>query len=304
MDNLGAMQAFVKVIECGGFSAAARELRLSKSAVSKQVARLENRLQARLLNRTTRRLSPTEVGITFYQHCQRILAEVEEAETAVLRLHREPRGVLRLNAPVSFGASHVAPALPDLMRRHPELKVDMVLNDRLVDLVDEGFDLAIRIADLPDSSLVARKLAPNRLVACASPAYWRVHGVPSHPNDLKAHNCLVYAYLLTNDAWVFRGPDGPLSVRITGNLSANNGDALRAALVEGLGVTVIPSFIVGADLAAGRLQAVLEDYEDPESSIFAVYPHNRHLSAKVRVFVDFLAERFGPRPYWDTGIGA
>ena len=300
MEKLDGLTVFAKVVEAGTFSAAARHFGLSKSAVSKQVAGLEDRLGARLLNRTTRRLSLTEVGAAFYERCTRIIAEVEEAELAVGRLHAEPRGTLRVNAPMSFGIRHLAPALPAFMDRYPELTIDLVLNDRVVDIVDEGFDLAIRIARLPDSRLIARKLTTARIVACAAPAYWRRHKRPAHPGDLEGHNCLIYTYLVARNECEFRGPDGAFSVKVSGSLRANNGDALLAAARGGLGVYVGPTFILGEDLRAGRLEAVLEDYENEPLSIYAVYPHNRHLSTKVRVFVDFLVERFGPRPYWDV----
>lgn len=299
MDKLAGMAAFAKVVETGGFSAAARILGLSKSAVSKLVSGLEDGLGARLLNRTTRRLGLTEVGAAFHQRVTRILAEVAEAEEAVARLHGEPRGTLRLNAPMSFGVLHVAPALSGFMSRHPALRVDMVLDDRVVDVVEEGFDVAVRIAHLPDSSLIARRLAPCRMALCATPEYWHRQGVPARPEDLRGHNCLLYSYLATPDAWRFQGADGPLSVRVSGSFAANNGEALRAAALEGLGVALVPTFIVGVDLRAGRLQAVLPEYSAADRFIHAVYPHNRHLSAKVRVFIDFLVERFGPTPYWD-----
>jgi len=297
LETFSGLGTFVAVVDAGGFSAAAR-LGRSKSAVSKQVSRLEDRLGARLLNRTTRRLALTEVGRAFYERGVRILAEVEEAERAVADLHAEPRGTLRINAPMSFGIGHVAPALPAFLARHPELSVDLVLNDRLVDVIDEGFDLAIRITRLRDSSLIARRLAGFRRVVCAAPAYWKRRGRPAHPEDLAGHDCLIYTYLANPGEWPFDGPDGRLTLQVTGRLFANNGDALRQAALEGLGVMMIPAFIVGDDLAAGRLEAVLEDWEEHDLGIWAVYPHSRHLSAKVRAFVDFLAERFRDVPQW------
>ncbi|MCP5366513.1 MAG: LysR family transcriptional regulator [Hyphomicrobiales bacterium] len=293
------MAVFARVVEAGSFSRAAQDLGMSKSAVSKQVARLEDRLRARLLNRTTRRIGLTEVGTAFYERCARILTEVQEAEEAVSNLQAEPRGTLRVNAPMSFGIDHLAPCLPDFMARHPDLVVDITLNDRVVDLIDEGFDVGVRITRLPDSSLVARRLAPFRSVVCAAPDYWRRHPRPAHPADLAHHNCLIYTYMQSQNAFEFDGPDGPLRVRVDGTLRANNGDVLRNAAVGGLGVYIAPTFIVGEELVAGRLEAVLHDYTRSARSIYAVYPHNRHLSAKVRVFVDFLARRFGDDPYWD-----
>lgn len=300
MLSLDALQVFVRIAETGGFSAAARDLGLSKSAASKKLAALEDRLGARLFNRTTRRLSLTEAGADFLERAQRILAELEEAERVAGRLTDEPRGTLRVNAPMSFGVRHVAPALADFMTRYPDLTVTLDLDDRRVSLVDEGYDVAVRIADLPDSSLVARKLAPARRVVCASPAYWAGHGVPFHPRDLARHNCLIYAYLPAQNDWRFRGPGGPVSVRVAGNLKANNGDVLREAALAGLGVCLAPTFLVGDDLRSGRLLAALDAFADDSLAIYAVYPHRRHLSAKVRAFVDFLAGRFGPSPYWDA----
>ena len=302
MDNLTGMAVFARVVDARSFTAAAAALGLSKSAVSKQVARLEDRLGARLLNRTTRRLSLTEVGAAFYERCARILAEVEDAELAVGRLQDAPRGTLRINAPMSFGQLHLAPAVADFLNGHPGLAIDLTLNDRIVDLVEEGYDVAIRISRLADSSLIARRLVPSRRVVCGSPAYFERHGVPRHPADLRRHNCLLYSYLPTAEEWQFIGPDGPAAVRVSGTLRANNGDALEAAMLAGLGVALQPTFIAGRDLQAGRLVAVMPDYVDDSASVYAVYPHSRHLSAKVRAFIDFLAARFCPAPPWDAGF--
>ncbi len=299
MDDLSALTIFARIAERQSFSAAARDLGLSKSAVSKKLAALENQLGARLINRTTRRLSLTEAGATFFERAQRILTELDEAKQAVTRLQTEPRGNLRINAPMSFGILHMAPAMADFMARYEDLSVTLDLNDRLVDLVDEGYDVAVRIAKMTPSTLIARKLAPARLAVCASPDYWRKHSMPTHPRDLEGHNCLFYTYLAAQDQWAFVGPDGPFSVRVRGNLRANSGEALRAAAVAGSGVYFGPTFIVGDDLRAGRLTSALGDFIDPDLSIYAVYPHRQHVSAKVRVFVDFLVERFGANPYWD-----
>ena len=299
MENLSAMIVFARVVEAKSFSTAARQLGMSKSTVSKHVSRLEDRLGARLLNRTTRRLSPTEVGLAFYERCARIATEVEEAEAAAMRLQSSPRGTLKVNAPMSFAVLHIAPAIPEFVARHPELSVDMTMNDRVVDLIDEGFDLAVRIGELPDSSLITRRLAANRLVVCAAPAYLARHGAPRVPAELGAHNCLGYTLGATPNEWRFLGPGGEHRVRVSGNFQANNGDALRRAAREGLGVVTLPTFIAGEDLRSGALRAVLADYALPESAVYAVYPHNRHLSTKVRAFVDFLVEHFGPRPYWE-----
>lgn len=300
LDSLSGMAVFAKVVEARSFTAAAAELGMSKSAVSKQISRLEDRLGARLLNRTTRRLSLTETGAAFYDRCARVVAEAQEAELAVTNLQSEPRGTLRVNAPMTFGHLHIAPAIPDFLARYPEVRVDMTMNDRFVDLIDEGFDVAIRIARLTDSSLIARRLAPDRRVLCGAPAYFAKHGEPRTPDDLAAHNCLSYAYVSDTDQWQFIDGEGTRSVSVRGNLRANNGDAIRQALLAGLGVAVLPAFIVGPDIQAGRLKEVLRDHLPNRASVYAVYPHSRHLSAKVRVFVDFLADRFGPNPYWDA----
>ena len=305
MDHLSVMAVFARVVEMESFSGAARDLGLSKSAVSKQVGRLEDRMGLRLLNRTTRRLSLTEAGAAFYQGCRRVVAEAEAAEQAVTRLASAPRGRLKVNAPMSFGVRHLAPALPDFMARYPELTVDLALNDRLVDLVEEGFDVAIRIARLADSSLIARRLAPNRLVLCATPAYLRAHGAPRSIDELKDHACLLYSYQTAGDVWRLCGPGGERRLRITGRVRINNGDALLAAALGGLGVALLPCFICGQDLRAGRLIHVLPEWSSPaDTAITAVYPASRNLSPKVRVFVDFLAERFGGTPHWDQDLVA
>jgi DNA-binding transcriptional LysR family regulator len=300
MDKLTGMAVFARVVEAQSFTAAAGQLGMSRSAVSKTIAGLEDRLGARLLNRTTRRLALTEVGRAFYERAARIVAEAEEAELAVTRLQATPRGTLRINAPVSFGTAHLAPALIDFMKRYPELKVDIGLADRMVDLIEEGYDLAVRIGALPDSSLIARRIADNHMVVCAAPSYWRRHGRPSEPQDLAHHACLTYAYQRSPNQWPFKGPAGRFTVAVDGPLRANNGDLSLAAALAGLGVVALPCFLCGADLAAGRLEPVLCDWMPPPGGIHAVYPHGRHLSAKVRAFIDFLVERFGPEPAWEV----
>jgi DNA-binding transcriptional LysR family regulator len=300
MDRLAALEAFVRVAETHSFSEAARRLRASKSLVSRQVAALEADLGARLFHRTTRSLTLTEAGQGYYERAARILADLDEANLSVSRLQAAPRGRLRINAPMSFGYLHLAPAIPEFLARHPEVAIDMVMNDRFVDLVDEGFDVAVRIARMADSSLVARKLAPIRRAICASPAYFARHGVPATPDDLKVHECLTYSNLPTPGEWRLLHPGGrPWPVEIKGRFQANNGDALLAAALAGLGVINQPTFIVGRDLQAGTLVSVLTEFTPQDSALHAVYPHSRHLSPKVRAFVDFLVERFGPRPYWD-----
>lgn len=304
IDDLVGLAAFVEVAEAGGFSAAARRLNLSKSAVSKQVSRLENRLGARLLNRTTRQLSLTEVGADFLERAQRALAEVRAAEEAVSRLTERPRGRLRVNAPVSFAIRHLAPLLAAFQEDCPDLSVDLTLNDRRVDLVEEGYDVAIRIGRLADSSLVARRLAPVSHIICAAPSYLARAGRPSRPAELTGHRCLLYTYLDVGNRWVFEGPDGRESVTIDSALTANNGDALVAAAIGGSGIVGTPSFIAADALAAGQLEPLMPGYRLPEAAVHAVYPHHRHLSLKVRSFVDFLADRFRGTPPWERVIAA
>jgi DNA-binding transcriptional LysR family regulator len=300
MDRLAAIEAFVRVSETQSFSEAARRLRSSKSSVSRQVAALEAELGARLFYRTTRSLTLTEAGRSYFERASRILADLEEANLSVSQLQSAPRGRLRVNAPMSFGFLHLAPALTDFLRRFPEVEVDVTLNDRFVDLVDEGFDVAVRIGSLADSSLVARRLAPIRRAVCASPVYLKARGVPASPDDLKTHDCLCYSNLAQAREWQFIRADGrPWPIEVRGRLSANNGDALKVAALKGLGFVNLPTFLVGSDLQAGALVTVLDQFLVQDITVNAVYPHSRHLSPKVRAFVDFLAERFGPRPYWD-----
>jgi DNA-binding transcriptional LysR family regulator len=269
--------------------------------VSRQVAALETELGARLFHRTTRSLSLTEEGRSYHDHVVRILAELEEADQSISQLRATPRGRLRVNAPMSFGFLHLAPAVPDFLARYPEVELDVTMNDRYVDLVDEGFDVAIRLGRLADSSLVARRLAPMRRVVCASPYYLECYGTPAQPEDLRQHRCLAYSTNTMSDEWRFVGADGrPLSVEIKGRLRANNGDILRTAAIRDLGIANLPSFIIGNDLRVGALVPVLDEFVLQDSAVYAVYPHSRHLSPKVRALIDFLAERFGPSPYWDS----
>jgi len=303
MDSLGGMAIFARVVEARSFSGAARQMGLSKSAVSKQIGQLEDRLGARLLDRTTRRIALTEVGRVFYEHAARMMAEAQAAEEAVTSLHEMPRGLLRINLPMSFGMAHIVPALPDFLDRCPELKIDIAFSDRYVDLLEEGFDLAVRIARLTDSSLIAKRLAPNHMVICGSPDYFAKHGEPQKPDDLAAHSCLGYTYAADTDHWKFLVGGKPLSVRVGGRFRANNGDALRIAALGHQGLIYSPSFMVGKDIVAGRLRVVLMEYMPDDSAIYAVYPSRRYLTPKVRAFIDFLVERFGPEPYWDTESG-
>lgn len=301
MQDLERMAIFARVVEDKSFSAAARRLNLSKSLVSKQVAQLEKSIGARLLNRTTRALSLTDAGALFYEYCSRIVEELEEAKLAVGRLQSEPRGLLRISVPVAFGRLHIAPALPDFLATYPELKIDIVTTDRFVDLAEEGYDVVVRIVDQPAPNLVARKLAPVNRKMVATPGYFDRYGVPQAPEDLDKHNCLTYTYFNPQDPWRLRGPDGDISIRATGNMRVNDDDVLSEAVLQGLGLALLPTFIIGKQLQAGRLRSVLSQYIPVERHIYAVYLANRHVPAKVRAFIDYLLERFGPEPYWDRG---
>jgi DNA-binding transcriptional LysR family regulator len=299
MDKLTSLKAFTKVVQHGSFAAAARELRLSRSAVSKYVIDLEQELGVQLLVRTTRSAGPTENGQAYYERATAILADLEEADLTVTRLQAEPRGLLRVNAPMSFGTLHLGRAVADFMSQYPELHVQLVLSDQQIDPVQEGFDVTLRIADLPSSSLIARRIAPALRVICAAPSYLAEHGTPQHPNDLRDHACLTYGHLATGNQWKLTGPDGDHWIAISWTLCTNNAEVLRDAAVKGRGIALLPTFIAGADLQQGSLRSILNDYKAPEISVYAIYPQTRHLSVKVRVFIDFLVERFGGRPYWD-----
>ncbi|MBF0155316.1 MAG: LysR family transcriptional regulator [Magnetococcales bacterium] len=294
MDRLACMESFVRVVESGSFAAAARKSGLSRSAVSKYIETLESHLGVRLINRTTRQLHLTTEGELYYPYCRRILEDVDEAEQSVSHLHATPRGLLRVSAPVSFGTRYLAPATADFLLKYPGIELDLVLNDRFVDLIEEGFDLAVRIGTLEDSTLMARRLTTTRLIPCASPTYLAKHGKPTTPADLTRHVCLLYSYTASPNVWRFRHQGEEHSVRITGPLRANNGEALCAAARAGLGVALLPGFLVDEELRLGVLEPLLTDYSLPTIGIHAVCPSNRHLSTKVREFIDFLASRFRP----------
>jgi DNA-binding transcriptional LysR family regulator len=300
MDRMASMAAFTKVVGVGSFSAAAREMQVSQAQVTKQVQELESWLGARLLNRTTRRLSLTEVGTAFYERAARILEAIEEAKDAASALQTMPRGRLRINAPVSFGLLHLAPAITEFLQRFPDVSVEMLVNDRVVDLLEGEFDVGVRIGRLRDSSLIARRIVPIRLAVCAAPDYLARHGVPNTPDDLRNHNCLEYTYFETRGEWRLLNPKGDeIVVPVSGRYLANNADVLRTTAIAGGGVILMPTFIIGDDLRAGRLVRLLPDYPPPEQGLHALYPPGRHLSAKVRSFVDFLVGRFGGEPAWD-----
>jgi len=292
MDILTGMRAFAATVDTGSFSQAARELGASKATVSKQVAALEDHLRVRLLHRTTRKLRLSDEGRIYLDYVRRILDNLEEAEDAVSPLSAEPRGQLRISAPHTFGAMHLSEALAAFSERYPLIHMNIEFSDRLVNLVDDGFDAAIRISRLQDSTLIARRIAPVEMVLCASPAYWAKHGKPNHPSELKNHKGVVYAYLSTPGEWVFKDGAKRLSVKIGGNFTTNNDIVIRSAAVQGVGIFYGPSFIVRRALHQGKLEPALETYNDDPLSVYAVYPSNRNLSPKVRAFVDFLVEWF------------
>jgi DNA-binding transcriptional LysR family regulator len=299
MDQLSALKALCRVVEAGSFSAAAAELNVSHTVLSKQVRQLEALLGAQLLNRTTRKRALTEAGHTYYAHARRILDDLRDADLAVSQHQAAPRGLLRINAPMAFGTLDVAQWLPRFLARYPELKIDLVCNDRYVDLIDEGFDIALRLArEMPDSTLMAKKLATAATMPVASPAYLERHGTPRTVQDLAAHNCLVYTLVPKPHEWIFMAADGSSeTITVRGSMQANTGIALRSAALAGVGIATTASFIVQDDLQRGTLVRVLPDYVMRARDLYAVYPHNRHLSPKVRAFIDFATEIYRS-PTW------
>ena len=293
------MSIFVGVVEGQSFTLAADKMGLSRAQMSKSVMQLEAYLGTRLLNRTTRRISLTDIGQIYYERCKAILRDIEEVEGIASEQTSKPHGRLMLSAPTSFGTLHLSDALPRYMKQFPRVQVSLNLADRFIDVVAEGFDVVIRIAQLEDSSLIARKIAPCKRVFCASTEYLEQHGVPRVPQDLSIHHCLVYSNELRPGTWTLQGPKGTEVVKVNGPMCADNGDVLKTAALAGLGVTLLPTFIVGADICGGRLQQVLPEYCPPEISVYAVFPSRRYLSAKVRTFVDFLSDYFGDDPEWD-----
>jgi DNA-binding transcriptional LysR family regulator len=301
LDRITGMQVFARVAGLGGLSAAARALGISQTMATKHLAAIEGRLGVKLLHRTTRRMTLTEAGRHYLEAAERIIAELEEAQAAVSADRLEARGTLRVNVPVSFGIREIAPLLPEFARSHPLVTVDLGLNDRVVDLIEEGWDMGVRIGQLANSTMVARKLAPCRTALCAAPSYLTEKGSPRRVSDLKDHNCLGYTLSRTlgSDRWSF-GIDGTVTVPVSGNLQANNGDVLVAAAVAGQGVIYQPTFLVSREIRAGRLVSLALDHPAIEvPGVYAVYPADRRPPAKVRAFIDFLAQRFGSAPPWD-----
>jgi DNA-binding transcriptional LysR family regulator len=294
LDDLSEMLVFVRVVERRSFSAAARALGMTTSAISKRIAALEGKLRTRLLHRTTRQLSTTDAGQALYQRLGRVFADLEDAEREVVGLGGSLRGVVRVSASLTFGQLHLAPLVADFLLANPELRVELHLNDRFVDVVGEDFDVAIRIGRLLDSSLIARKLAPDGRVVCAAPAYLERHGVPRTPGDLVRHNCMRHTYS-DSPTWSFEGPSGPVDVKVQGSFHVNHTGAVREAALRGLCLAVLPMFAAADDIRSGALRAVLEDYRMADTAIYALTPQGVHPTVKVRAFVDFLADKLPAR---------
>ena len=293
MDKFESIRAFTHVVEEGGFAAAARKMDMSRSAVNKLVINLENKLGVQLLYRTTRQVNPTDTGRAFYERCVSILADLDEAENLASQHHSEPKGTLKINAPMSFGTLCLGSIVADFMVQYQEIQVELNLEDRFVEPVAEGYDLVVRIAQPRESpSLVVNPITPIERVLCASPQYLEKHGIPNHPEDLKEHSCLHYGYLATGSQWQLEDGEREYRVRVKGAICSNNGEVLRDAAVRGLGIVLSPTFIVEQKLQRGELQLILPDYHPPTISLCVVYPVNRHLSTKIQLFSKFLKEHF------------
>lgn len=300
MDRFGDMQTFVTLVEVGSISRTAERMGVAKSAVSRRLSDLEARLGVQLFQRTTRKLHLTDSGQGFYERAVRILCDLDEAEQSVAQAHSEVSGVLRVALPLSFGLLHMGPAITEFMQLHPGVRFDLDFNDRQVDLVQEGIDVAIRIASLEDSSLIARPFAPVTSVICASPEYLQVHGTPAKPQELQDHACLLYSNWRDPQQWRFQGKDGnPFTVKVPAILKSNNGDFLCQAAVAGQGIVYSPAFIVYRYIEQKQLVPLLAEYQMRAGNAYAVYPQTRHLSHRVRTFVDFLVQRFTGVPYWE-----
>lgn len=296
MDKLAALRAFVKVVETGSFSEAGRQMRLSRSAISKHIADLEHDLGVQLLNRTTRQTGPTESGQAYFERAITILAELDAADQTVAHLQKSPRGILRVNAPMSFGTMRLGPAIAEFMGLYPELKIQLVLTDEHVDPVHDGWDITLRIADLESSSLISRKVVPVPRVVCASPSYLEKHGTPLHPDDLRQHSCLTYGFLATGNQWKLTGKDGDHWIQPPWTLCVNNAEVLRDAALAGRGITLLPKFVALDQLTDGSLHEVLSEYSAPALELYALYPPTRHLAIKVRLFIDFLVSHLRSAP--------
>lgn len=300
MDRFENMHAFVRIVEAGSISAAADRIGVAKSVISRRLKELEEHLGVELFHRTTRQMNLTDSGRTFYHQSVRILEDILEAEHATSQFHGALKGSLKVALPLSFGLMHLGPAINAFLQAHPDIEFDLDFNDRQVDLLAEGFDLSVRIASLPDSSLIARRLAPIQAIMCASPAYLERMGKPRVPEELINHRCLVYSLISNFDTWNLYDADGQLiKTRIIPYLKASNGEFLRDAAAAGMGIVLMPTFIVYKEIENGQLIPLLTDYRYLQLAAYAIYPQTRHLSRRVRAFVDFLIKRFEGAPYWD-----
>jgi DNA-binding transcriptional LysR family regulator len=300
MGELTDMEVFARVVNAGGMSAAGREIGLSPAVVSKRIRRLEERLGARLLQRTTRQITLTEEGQGYFERVVSILASIEDAEAFVTRSNESPSGTLKITAPTSFARMHIAPHLGRFIEANPDLRINLTLSDKFVDIVGEGYDVAVRIAALENSSLIARRLAPNHRLICAAPSYLQRMGEPKSLAELADHNCL---YATHQDVWQLEGPEGYVAARVSGTLQTNSSEVVREAVIAGMGIALRSTWDVGEALKTGKLRVVLPQYREcSRVGLFAVYPSRRFLPAKVRVFIDFLADLYSPEPYWDRGV--
>ncbi len=300
MDRIDAMRAFVTVVTEGSFTRAAERLNMSPQLVSKYVSRLEDHLGARLLNRTTRKIHLTEAGSRYAQRAQLVLDDIDDMDSQLTDLQQNAQGLLRISAPVSFATLHLAPLLCRFQRAHPAVSIDLQLNDRKVDIVEEGFDIALRIGHLKSSSMIAKLIAPVRLIMCAAPAYLEKHGTPSSPDELKNHRYLRYSYMEDNTGFSINEWLQPAECQQTGDMLSNNGEILVSAAIEGAGIIIQPSFICGPAIAAGKLKVVLPQHEPEPMGLYAVYAHRKLLASKVRCFIDFMEGYFSNPPYWDN----
>jgi len=301
MDKLSCMHAYVVVVEAKGFSSAARKTGLSKALLSKYVAQLENQLDVRLLMRTTRKVTPTTVGQAYYERCLPLLNELQELENAVQDTHHKPVGEIRISAPSSFAEIHLMAVVSAFCKQYPEVKINLIMTDRRVDIVEEGIDLALRIADMPDSSLVARRLAPIHVLACATPTYLQLHGEPDHPQALQQHRCIIDNNFSDSRRWGFDDKGSFISIEVPDTLQVNSARAVRELVLADNGIALCPAFTVHDDIRTGKLKVVLPSYGIKTFGLYAVYAHRRHLSSKVRLFIDALVEHFGPEPGWLLG---
>jgi DNA-binding transcriptional LysR family regulator len=297
MSKIQEMSSFAAVVEAGSFVAAADVTGLSKTAVSRHISNLEQRLGVRLLQRTTRRLSLTDEGRTFFTRVKDVLGSIDEAESELTARSIEPSGLVRVNAPLTFGTMHLAPLWGLFLDANPKVSLEITLSDRAVDLVEEGYDLAVRIATSPGSNVVSRKLASTKVVLCASPRYLRKHGTPKHPRDLADHALISYTYWSGGDEWTFSGPQGAVSVKVRSRIHANNGDTCRSAALAHQGIILQPDFLIGGDLRARTLVELLPQFHSVELGVHVVYPTRKHLPSKLRRLIDFLVAAFRT-PSW------